>query len=69
MQGADYQTKKKSGPCFRGTRVALLRRLGHQHRRISDVRTTGLTGIGKSTIATPSYHEPLTWAPPFSHEM
>ncbi|KIL55574.1 hypothetical protein M378DRAFT_173534, partial [Amanita muscaria Koide BX008] len=41
----DYQTKKKSGPCFEGTRVALLR------WQIGMYILSGLAGIGKSTVA------------------
>ncbi|KIL55954.1 hypothetical protein M378DRAFT_550512 [Amanita muscaria Koide BX008] len=50
----DYQTKKKSGPCFDGTRAALLREMeswvtGQDESRMYIL--SGLAGIGKSTVA------------------
>ncbi|KIL56624.1 hypothetical protein M378DRAFT_16943 [Amanita muscaria Koide BX008] len=50
----DYQNKKKSGPCFDGTRVALLREMaswvtGQDESRMYIL--SGLAGIGKSTVA------------------
>ncbi|KIL57658.1 hypothetical protein M378DRAFT_375456 [Amanita muscaria Koide BX008] len=50
----DCQNKKKSGPCFKGTRVALLREMADCVTGSSESRMyilSGLAGIGKSTIA------------------
>ncbi|KAM6501726.1 hypothetical protein JOM56_001703 [Amanita muscaria] len=50
----DYQTKKKSGPCFEGTRVALLREMAEWVTDPDESRMyvlSGLAGIGKSTVA------------------
>ncbi|KAM6503402.1 WD40-repeat-containing domain protein [Amanita muscaria] len=50
----DYQTKKKSGPCFEGTRVALLREMADWATGTDESRMyilSGLAGIGKSTVA------------------
>ncbi|KIL57251.1 hypothetical protein M378DRAFT_47050, partial [Amanita muscaria Koide BX008] len=50
----DYQTKKKSGPCFEGTRVALLREMANWVTGRDESRMyilSGLAGIGKSTVA------------------
>ncbi|KIL57970.1 hypothetical protein M378DRAFT_47351, partial [Amanita muscaria Koide BX008] len=50
----DYQTKKKSGPCFDGTRVALLREMASWVTSQDESRMyilSGLAGIGKSTVA------------------
>ncbi|KAM6496583.1 hypothetical protein JOM56_007056 [Amanita muscaria] len=50
----DYQTKKKSGPCFEGTRVALLREMADWVTGPDKYRMyvlSGLAGIGKSTVA------------------
>ncbi|KIL55054.1 hypothetical protein M378DRAFT_658439 [Amanita muscaria Koide BX008] len=50
----DYQTKKKSGPCFEGTRVALLREMAEWVTGLDESRMyvlSGLAGIGKSTVA------------------
>ncbi|KIL55512.1 hypothetical protein M378DRAFT_173583, partial [Amanita muscaria Koide BX008] len=50
----DYQTKKKSGPCFEGTRVALLREMADWATGSDESRMyilSGLAGIGKSTVA------------------
>ncbi|KIL56359.1 hypothetical protein M378DRAFT_17150 [Amanita muscaria Koide BX008] len=50
----DYQTKKKSGPCFEGTRVALLREMADWVTGLDESRMyvlSGLAGIGKSTVA------------------
>ncbi|KIL54495.1 hypothetical protein M378DRAFT_49415, partial [Amanita muscaria Koide BX008] len=50
----DYQTKKKSGPCFEGTRVALLREMANWVVDQDESRMyilSGLAGIGKSTVA------------------
>ncbi|KIL62309.1 hypothetical protein M378DRAFT_795001 [Amanita muscaria Koide BX008] len=50
----DYQTKKKSGPCFEGTRVALLREMADWATGPDESRMyilSGLAGIGKSTVA------------------
>ncbi|KIL63369.1 hypothetical protein M378DRAFT_677182 [Amanita muscaria Koide BX008] len=50
----DYQTKKKSGPCFEGTRVALLREMANWVTSSDESRMyilSGLAGIGKSTVA------------------
>ncbi|KIL62300.1 hypothetical protein M378DRAFT_12897 [Amanita muscaria Koide BX008] len=50
----DYQTKKKSGPCFEGTRVALLREMADWVTVPDESRMyvlSGLAGIGKSTVA------------------
>ncbi|KIL62606.1 hypothetical protein M378DRAFT_25473 [Amanita muscaria Koide BX008] len=50
----DYQTKKKSGPCFEGTRVALLREMADWVTGSDESRMyvlSGLAGIGKSTVA------------------
>ncbi|KIL59903.1 hypothetical protein M378DRAFT_168659, partial [Amanita muscaria Koide BX008] len=50
----DYQTKKKSGPCFDGTRVALLREMTNWVTCQDESRMyilSGLAGIGKSTVA------------------
>ncbi|KIL55299.1 hypothetical protein M378DRAFT_48519, partial [Amanita muscaria Koide BX008] len=50
----DYQTKKKSGPCFEGTRVALLREMAKWVTGLDESRMyvlSGLAGIGKSTVA------------------
>ncbi|KIL57153.1 hypothetical protein M378DRAFT_16425 [Amanita muscaria Koide BX008] len=50
----DYQTKKKSGPCFEGTRVALLREMAEWVTGLNESRMyvlSGLAGIGKSTVA------------------
>ncbi|KIL62312.1 hypothetical protein M378DRAFT_12905 [Amanita muscaria Koide BX008] len=50
----DYQTKKKSGPCFEGTRVALLREMADWVTSTDESRMyvlSGLAGIGKSTVA------------------
>ncbi|KIL60558.1 hypothetical protein M378DRAFT_916604, partial [Amanita muscaria Koide BX008] len=51
---SDYQTKKKSGPCFDGTRVALLREMANWVTGQGESRMyilSGLAGIGKSTVA------------------
>ncbi|KAM6503984.1 hypothetical protein JOM56_000927 [Amanita muscaria] len=50
----DYQNKKKSGPCFEGTRVALLREMADWATDPDESRMyvlSGLAGIGKSTVA------------------
>ncbi|KIL62941.1 hypothetical protein M378DRAFT_734548 [Amanita muscaria Koide BX008] len=50
----DYQNKKKSGPCFKGTREALLREMADWATGLSESRIyllSGLAGIGKSTVA------------------
>ncbi|KIL62676.1 hypothetical protein M378DRAFT_25501 [Amanita muscaria Koide BX008] len=50
----DYQNKKNSGPCFKGTRVALLREMADCVTGSSKSRMyilSGLAGIGKSTVA------------------
>ncbi|KIL61556.1 hypothetical protein M378DRAFT_13472 [Amanita muscaria Koide BX008] len=50
----DYQTKKKSGACFEGTRVALLREMADwatDPDESSMYVLSGLAGIGKSTVA------------------
>ncbi|KAM6491774.1 hypothetical protein JOM56_012814 [Amanita muscaria] len=50
----DYQNKKKSGPCFEGTRVALLREMANWATGADESRMyilSGLAGIGKSTVA------------------
>ncbi|KIL62673.1 hypothetical protein M378DRAFT_752536 [Amanita muscaria Koide BX008] len=50
----DYQNKKKSGPCFKGTREALLREMADWATGPGESRTyvlSGLAGIGKSTVA------------------
>ncbi|KIL62670.1 hypothetical protein M378DRAFT_165518 [Amanita muscaria Koide BX008] len=50
----DYQTRKKSEPCFNGTRVALLREMADCVTGSSESRMyilSGLAGIGKSTVA------------------
>ncbi|KIL56410.1 hypothetical protein M378DRAFT_17102 [Amanita muscaria Koide BX008] len=50
----DYQTQKKSGPCFEGTRVALLREMAEWVTGLDESRMyvlSGLAGIGKSTVA------------------
>ncbi|KIL60889.1 hypothetical protein M378DRAFT_167559 [Amanita muscaria Koide BX008] len=50
----DYQNKKKSGPCFEGTRVALLREMANWVTGQGESRMyilSGLAGIGKSTVA------------------
>ncbi|KAM6491358.1 hypothetical protein JOM56_013132 [Amanita muscaria] len=50
----DYQTKKNSGPCFGGTRVALLREMAHWVTSPDGSRMyvlSGLAGTGKSTVA------------------
>ncbi|KIL66507.1 hypothetical protein M378DRAFT_160981 [Amanita muscaria Koide BX008] len=50
----DYQTKKKSEPCFEGTRVALLREMADWATGSDESRMyilSGLAGIGKSTVA------------------
>ncbi|KIL54630.1 hypothetical protein M378DRAFT_92165, partial [Amanita muscaria Koide BX008] len=50
----DYQTKKNSGPCFGGTRVALLREMAHWVTSPDRSRMyvlSGLAGTGKSTVA------------------
>ncbi|KAM6493378.1 hypothetical protein JOM56_011512 [Amanita muscaria] len=51
----DYETRKKSGPCFPGTREALLREMmdwatepGESESRMYVL--SGLAGIGKSTV-------------------
>ncbi|KIL56063.1 hypothetical protein M378DRAFT_17418 [Amanita muscaria Koide BX008] len=50
----DYQTKKKIGACFEGTRVALLREMADWATGSDESRMyilSGLAGIGKSTVA------------------
>ncbi|KIL62297.1 hypothetical protein M378DRAFT_794794 [Amanita muscaria Koide BX008] len=50
----DYQNKKWSGPCFKDTRVALLREMADCVIGSSGTRMyilSGLAGIGKSTVA------------------
>ncbi|KIL58996.1 hypothetical protein M378DRAFT_283149 [Amanita muscaria Koide BX008] len=50
----DYQNKKKIGPCFEGTRVALLREMADWAIGPDESRMyvlSGLAGIGKSTVA------------------
>ncbi|KIL56303.1 hypothetical protein M378DRAFT_17213 [Amanita muscaria Koide BX008] len=50
----DYQNKKKIGPCFEGTRVALLREMADWATDPDESRMyvlSGLAGIGKSTVA------------------
>ncbi|KIL62294.1 hypothetical protein M378DRAFT_165827, partial [Amanita muscaria Koide BX008] len=50
----DYQNKKKSGSCFKGTRTALLREMADCVTGSSESRMyvlSGLAGIGKSTVA------------------
>ncbi|KIL55890.1 hypothetical protein M378DRAFT_1040470 [Amanita muscaria Koide BX008] len=50
----DYQNKKKSGPCFEGTRVSLLREMANWVTGSDGSRMyilSGLAGIGKSTVA------------------
>ena len=50
----DYQNNKKSGPCFEGTRVALLREMVNWVISQDESRMytlSGLAGIGKSTVA------------------
>ncbi|KIL61551.1 hypothetical protein M378DRAFT_52585, partial [Amanita muscaria Koide BX008] len=50
----DYQNKKKSGACFEGTRVALLREMADWATDPDESRMyvlSGLAGIGKSTVA------------------
>ncbi|KIL57160.1 hypothetical protein M378DRAFT_172066 [Amanita muscaria Koide BX008] len=50
----DYQNKKKSGPCFKGTREALLREMAEWATGPGESRMyvlSGLAGIGKSTVA------------------
>ncbi|KAM6492648.1 hypothetical protein JOM56_012372, partial [Amanita muscaria] len=50
----DYQNKKKSGPCFEGTRVALLQEMANWATGADESRMyilSGLAGIGKSTVA------------------
>ncbi|KIL55706.1 hypothetical protein M378DRAFT_17705 [Amanita muscaria Koide BX008] len=50
----DYQTRKKSGPCFPGTRQALLREMMDWATKSDESRIyvlSGLAGIGKSTVA------------------
>ncbi|KIL57007.1 hypothetical protein M378DRAFT_422540 [Amanita muscaria Koide BX008] len=50
----DYQNKKWSGPCFKDTRVALLREMADCVIGSSESRMyilSGLAGIGKSTVA------------------
>ncbi|KIL55629.1 hypothetical protein M378DRAFT_173469 [Amanita muscaria Koide BX008] len=49
----DYETKKKSGPCFPGTRQALLREMMDWMTDSGESRMyilSGLAGIGKSTV-------------------
>ncbi|KIL65667.1 hypothetical protein M378DRAFT_10761 [Amanita muscaria Koide BX008] len=49
----DYETKKKSGPCFPGTRQALLREMTDWMTDSGESRMyvlSGLAGIGKSTV-------------------
>ncbi|KIL57161.1 hypothetical protein M378DRAFT_400427 [Amanita muscaria Koide BX008] len=49
----DYETSKKSGPCFPGTREALLREMMEWANQPGDTRMyvlSGLAGIGKSTV-------------------
>ncbi|KIL62283.1 hypothetical protein M378DRAFT_800456 [Amanita muscaria Koide BX008] len=49
----DYETKKKSGPCFPGTRQALLREMTDWMSDPGESRMyvlSGLAGIGKSTV-------------------
>lgn len=51
---SDYEIKKKSGPCCKGTREALLRELADWVTGSFESRMyilSGLAGIGKSTIA------------------
>lgn len=50
----DYQTKKKSGPCFKGTREALLQEMANWLTETGQSLIyvlSGLAGIGKSTVA------------------
>ncbi|KIL57170.1 hypothetical protein M378DRAFT_16435 [Amanita muscaria Koide BX008] len=50
----DYQTRKKSRPCFPGTREALLREMMEWANEPGEFRMyvlSGLAGIGKSTVA------------------
>ncbi|KAM6493679.1 hypothetical protein JOM56_010040 [Amanita muscaria] len=50
----DYQNMKKSGPCFEGTRVELLREMADWFTSSGESRMyvlSGLAGIGKSTVA------------------
>ncbi|KIL55492.1 hypothetical protein M378DRAFT_591467 [Amanita muscaria Koide BX008] len=50
----DYQTKKKNGPCFEGTRVVLLREMAEWVTGLYESKMyvlSGLAGIGKSTVA------------------
>ncbi|KIL56963.1 hypothetical protein M378DRAFT_423551 [Amanita muscaria Koide BX008] len=50
----DYQNKKKSGACFEGTRVALLREMADWATDPDESKMyvlSGLAGIGKSTVA------------------
>ncbi|KIL62287.1 hypothetical protein M378DRAFT_51075, partial [Amanita muscaria Koide BX008] len=49
----DYETKKKSAPCFPGTRQALLREMTDWMTNSGESRMyvlSGLAGIGKSTV-------------------
>ncbi|KIL56096.1 hypothetical protein M378DRAFT_89875, partial [Amanita muscaria Koide BX008] len=49
-----YRVEKKSGPCFKGTRVALLREMADWITGPDGSRMyvlSGLAGIGKSTVA------------------
>ncbi|KIL60992.1 hypothetical protein M378DRAFT_167497 [Amanita muscaria Koide BX008] len=51
---SDYQNKKKIGPCFLGTREALLKEMADWVSGMDDTRMyvlSGLAGIGKSTVA------------------
>ncbi|KIL62102.1 hypothetical protein M378DRAFT_166095 [Amanita muscaria Koide BX008] len=50
----DYQNKKKIGPCFKGTREALLQEMADWVSGTDETRMyvlSGLAGIGKSTVA------------------
>ncbi|KIL57558.1 hypothetical protein M378DRAFT_87719, partial [Amanita muscaria Koide BX008] len=50
----DYETKKRSGPCLKGTREALLREMAEWATCLSESQIyvlSGLAGTGKSTVA------------------